>query len=74
MTEFLVSSLVESGAMEPAALAEAVEAVEAVDRLGLAPPGLKPIGPQIVAKAWTDPAFKVRTRLTKLYDSMAHGF
>ena len=56
--------------MEPAALAEAMEAV---DRLGLDPTGLKPIGPQIVAKAWTDPGFKVRTRLTKLYDSICNA-
>ena len=62
VTEFLVSSLVESGAMELAALAEAVEAV---DRLGLDPTSLKPIGPQIVAKAWTDPDFKVRTQMTQ---------
>ena len=57
MTEFLVSSLVESGAIDAAGLAEAVEAV---DRLGLDPGGLRPIGPQIVARAWTDPGFKGR--------------
>ena len=58
VTEFLVSSLVESGAIEAAGLAEAVEAV---DRLGLDPgSGLQPIGPRIVARAWTDPGFKGR--------------
>ena len=57
VTEFLVSSLVESGAIGAAGLAEAVEAV---DRLGLDPHSLQPIGPRIVAKAWTDPAFKAR--------------
>ena len=57
VTEFLVSSLVESGAIEAAVLAEAVEAV---DRLGLDPGSLRPIGPRIVARAWTDPGFKGR--------------